>query len=105
MSYEKELVFWIWHHSGQHHSNLHLESICTLLGPGLYDIHSPVVPTTNEIAAKLRSFLQVLNLEQTVVNPDCGLKTRDWPETIAALRNMVEATNNIRRDLGLASAV
>ncbi|GAX12819.1 5-methyltetrahydropteroyltriglutamate--homocysteine methyltransferase [Fistulifera solaris] len=68
-------------------------------GPGLYDIHSPVVPSRDEIEAKLRSFLTVLDLDQTVVNPDCGLKTRGWPETIAALRNMVEATAVVRNEL------
>lgn len=70
-------------------------------GPGLYDIHSPVVPPTEEIEAKLRSFLTVLDLQQTFVNPDCGLKTRAWPETIAALRNMVDATEKVRSDLHL----
>ena len=70
-------------------------------GPGLYDIHSPVVPPTEEIEAKLRSFLTVLDLQQTFVNPDCGLKTRGWPETIAALRNMVIATENVRKDLDI----
>ena len=68
-------------------------------GPGLYDIHSPVVPSKEEIEAKLRSFLTVLDLDQTVVNPDCGLKTRGWPETIAALRNMVDATEVVRNEL------
>jgi len=72
-------------------------------GPGLYDIHSPVVPSTQEISAKLKSFLTVLNPKQTVVNPDCGLKTRAWPETLAALRNMVEATKEVRKELGIKS--
>lgn len=71
-------------------------------GPGLYDIHSPVVPSVEEQYKKLKNFLQCLPVEQTVVNPDCGLKTRAWPETIAALQNMVSATRAVRRDLGIA---
>ena len=71
-------------------------------GPGLYDIHSPVVPSTESMATKMKSFLNVLEIENIVVNPDCGLKTRGWPETIASLRNMVEATKEIREELGLA---
>lgn len=70
-------------------------------GPGLYDIHSPVVPSTSSMVTKLSSFLQVLDLEKVVVNPDCGLKTRAWPETIAALRHMVEATKQVREQLGV----
>ena len=70
-------------------------------GPGIYDIHSPVVPPVKVQYDKLKSFLDVLKIEQTVVNPDCGLKTRGWPETIAALRNMVAATNQVRDELGL----
>jgi 5-methyltetrahydropteroyltriglutamate--homocysteine methyltransferase len=70
-------------------------------GPGLYDIHSAVVPPVSEQYNKLKSFLTLLKVEQTVVNPDCGLKTRAWPETIAALRNMVAATNQVREELGL----
>mmetsp|Transcript_23993 Transcript_23993/g.54592 ORF Transcript_23993/g.54592 Transcript_23993/m.54592 type:complete len:776 (-) Transcript_23993:91-2418(-) len=70
-------------------------------GPGLYDIHSPVVPPVDEQYEKLKSFLECLDIEQTVVNPDCGLKTRAWPETIAALRNMVAATLKVREELGL----
>ncbi|KAL4114769.1 hypothetical protein PRIC2_014222 [Phytophthora ramorum] len=69
------------------------------LGPGTYDIHSPVVPPKEEIVNKLKSFLNLLPAEQVVVNPDCGLKTRKWPETIAALRNMVDATLEVRASL------
>ena len=66
------------------------------LGPGTYDIHSPVVPTVKFIEEKLKSFLECMEMKRLVVNPDCGLKTRTWPETIAALKNMVEATRNVR---------
>lgn len=69
------------------------------LGPGTYDIHSPVVPPKEEIVSKLKSFLNLLEPKQIVVNPDCGLKTRKWPETIAALKNMVEATVEVRASL------
>ena len=69
------------------------------LGPGTYDIHSPVVPPVAFIEDKLRSFLECMDAESLVVNPDCGLKTRDWPETIAALQNMVTATETIRSQL------
>ncbi|RMX62112.1 hypothetical protein DD238_005197 [Peronospora effusa] len=69
------------------------------LGPGTYDIHSPVVPPKEEIVKKLKSFLNLLPAENVVVNPDCGLKTRKWPETIAALRNMVDATLEVRATL------
>jgi|Transcript_21611 5-methyltetrahydropteroyltriglutamate--homocysteine methyltransferase len=69
------------------------------LGPGTYDIHSPVVPPVSFIEDKLRSFLECMDTKSLVVNPDCGLKTRDWPETIAALKNMVTATEEIRSQL------
>ncbi|DBA03727.1 TPA: hypothetical protein N0F65_004144 [Lagenidium giganteum] len=69
------------------------------LGPGTYDIHSPVVPPKEDIVKKLQSFLNLLPANTVVVNPDCGLKTRKWPETIAALRNMVDATREVRATL------
>jgi 5-methyltetrahydropteroyltriglutamate--homocysteine methyltransferase len=74
------------------------------LGPGTYDIHSPVVPTVDFIVDKLHSFLECMDASKIVVNPDCGLKTRSWPETIDALRNMVAATELVRQKVGLASA-
>ena len=69
------------------------------VGPGIYDIHSPRVPQTEEIAGNLRATLSVLDADQVWVNPDCGLKTRKDPETTAALRNMVEATKQVRAAL------
>ena len=67
------------------------------LGPGTYDIHSPVVPPVFFIQKKIQSFLDAgVKKEDLVINPDCGLKTRNWPETIGALKAMVEATHNIR---------
>ena len=73
------------------------------LGPGTYDIHSPVVPPTEFIAGKIRSFLDCMDQENLIINPDCGLKTRTWPETIDALRNMVEATKMIRAQIGASA--
>ncbi|HET8625878.1 MAG TPA: 5-methyltetrahydropteroyltriglutamate--homocysteine S-methyltransferase [Thermomicrobiales bacterium] len=66
------------------------------IGPGVYDIHSPRVPPAAEMAANLRAAMTVLDRDLLWVNPDCGLKTRDWPETIAALRNMVAAAHDLR---------
>ncbi|MDR1647142.1 MAG: 5-methyltetrahydropteroyltriglutamate--homocysteine S-methyltransferase [Zoogloeaceae bacterium] len=67
------------------------------IGPGVYDIHSPRVPSVEEIETLLEKALTVIPAEQLWVNPDCGLKTRDWPETKAALANMVEAARRLRQ--------
>jgi 5-methyltetrahydropteroyltriglutamate--homocysteine methyltransferase len=69
------------------------------IGPGVYDIHSPRVPSTDEMAELLRAAAEVLDPELIWVNPDCGLKTRAWPETEQSLRNMVEAAKQIRESL------
>lgn len=66
------------------------------IGPGVYDIHSPRVPSTEEMANLLRKAAQRIAPERLWVNPDCGLKTRDWPETEAALVNMVAAARQLR---------
>jgi 5-methyltetrahydropteroyltriglutamate--homocysteine methyltransferase len=66
------------------------------IGPGVYDIHSPRVPTVDEIVAMLRATLQVLPLESVWVNPDCGLKTRAWAEVVPALEQMVAAAQHVR---------
>jgi 5-methyltetrahydropteroyltriglutamate--homocysteine methyltransferase len=66
------------------------------IGPGVYDIHSPRVPSTDEITAALKSMTRVLKDGQIWVNPDCGLKTRGWDETLAALKNMVAAAKSMR---------
>ncbi|HEX6587224.1 MAG TPA: 5-methyltetrahydropteroyltriglutamate--homocysteine S-methyltransferase [Solirubrobacterales bacterium] len=73
------------------------------IGPGVYDIHSPRVPTVEEMAELLREAARVLRPEQIWVNPDCGLKTRGWPETEASLRNMVQAAKQQREELVPAS--
>ena len=69
------------------------------IGPGVYDIHSPRIPPKEEIKDRLRKALKVLRHEQLWVNPDCGLKTRGWPEVTESLRNMVEAAGELRREL------
>jgi 5-methyltetrahydropteroyltriglutamate--homocysteine methyltransferase len=69
------------------------------IGPGVYDIHSPRVPSPEEMAELLQAAAKVLDPEQIWVNPDCGLKTRAWPEVEAALRNMVQAAKQLREEL------
>lgn len=68
----------------------------TEVGPGVYDIHSPRVPSVEEIVSALNIMLTKISREKLWVNPDCGLKTRAMPETDASLKNMVEAANRIR---------
>jgi 5-methyltetrahydropteroyltriglutamate--homocysteine methyltransferase len=70
------------------------------IGPGLYDIHSPRVPSASDMGALLDKARGVLRPEQIWVNPDCGLKTRGWPEVEQALVNMVSAAKKARSDLG-----
>jgi len=67
------------------------------IGPGVYDIHSPRVPATDEMVRLLRKAAEVIPAEQLWVNPDCGLKTRGWPETEAALSRMVDAAKQLRQ--------
>lgn len=69
------------------------------IGPGVYDIHSPRVPDVQEMAALLEKAAEVVPVEHLWVNPDCGLKTRGWPETEAALRHMVQAAQEVRERL------
>ncbi|MFE2974941.1 5-methyltetrahydropteroyltriglutamate--homocysteine S-methyltransferase [Streptomyces sp. NPDC059258] len=68
-------------------------------GPGVYDIHSPRIPSTEEAAALLRKGLEAIPAARLWVNPDCGLKTRGWPETRASLENLVAAAREIRAEL------
>jgi len=70
------------------------------IGPGVYDIHSPRVPTIEEMTELLRAAQARLSVGQLWVNPDCGLKTRKWPETQAALINMVAAAKRSRATMG-----
>lgn len=71
----------------------------TEVGPGVYDIHSPRVPSVEEIVTALNKMLKKISEEKLWVNPDCGLKTRGILETDASLRNLVEATKIVRRQL------
>jgi 5-methyltetrahydropteroyltriglutamate--homocysteine methyltransferase len=73
------------------------------IGPGVYDIHSPRVPSTEEMVELLREAARVVRPEQIWVNPDCGLKTRTWEEIEPSLRNMVEAAKQLRDQLVPAS--
>jgi 5-methyltetrahydropteroyltriglutamate--homocysteine methyltransferase len=66
------------------------------VGPGVYDIHSPRVPSTDEIATSLRAALKAVPAERLWVNPDCGLKTRNPGEVSASLKNLVAATKEVR---------
>jgi 5-methyltetrahydropteroyltriglutamate--homocysteine methyltransferase len=66
------------------------------IGPGVYDIHSPQVPATEEMARLMQKAAALLPAENLWVNPDCGLKTRGWPEVASALINMVAAARALR---------
>jgi 5-methyltetrahydropteroyltriglutamate--homocysteine methyltransferase len=69
------------------------------IGPGVYDIHSPRIPSVEELVEQIEELMKVLPLEKLWVNPDCGLKTRKWPETTPSLENMVKATKIVRERL------
>ncbi len=69
------------------------------IGPGVYDIHSPRVPDSREMLKLLRKAAERIPVARLWVNPDCGLKTRAWPETEAALVNMVAAARQLRSEL------
>ncbi|GMH38377.1 hypothetical protein BSKO_06261 [Bryopsis sp. KO-2023] len=74
------------------------------IGAGCYDVHSPVVPTVAFLAGKIRSFFKETDIlkghpERIWVNPDCGLKTRNWKEVVPALKNMVEAAHIVRKEV------
>lgn len=71
------------------------------IGPGVYDIHSPRVPTVDEMIVLLEKALKVIPARNLWVNPDCGLKTRKWPETEAALKNMITAANLLRESVSV----
>jgi 5-methyltetrahydropteroyltriglutamate--homocysteine methyltransferase len=70
------------------------------IGPGVYDIHSPRVPSVDEMVALLEKAAHVLAVDQLWVNPDCGLKTRGWAEVEPALQNMVKAAKLVRERHG-----
>jgi 5-methyltetrahydropteroyltriglutamate--homocysteine methyltransferase len=66
------------------------------IGPGIYDIHSPRVPSVEEMVTQIEALIEVLPKEQLWINPDCGLKTRKWPEVKQSLKNMVEAVKIVK---------
>ncbi|MGP3689551.1 5-methyltetrahydropteroyltriglutamate--homocysteine S-methyltransferase [Streptomyces sp. IBSNAI002] len=69
------------------------------VGPGVWDIHSPRIPSAEEAAALLRKGLEAIPAGRLWVNPDCGLKTRGWPETKASLEHLVEAARQVRTEI------
>ena len=69
------------------------------LGPGIWDIHSPRVPKLDEEETLLRAAVSALDPQQVWVNPDCGLKTRAYPETVATLKNLVAAAHTVRAEI------
>jgi len=71
------------------------------IGPGVYDIHSPNIPTQEHIVRLMKKAAERIPAERLWVNPDCGLKTRQWNEVIPALTNMVDAAKTLRSSLGL----
>ena len=70
------------------------------IGVGVYDIHSPAIPSKEEMKAVMLRVMKVLPKELLWVNPDCGLKTRKWEEVIPALKNMVEMAKELRKEYG-----
>lgn len=70
----------------------------TEVGPGVYDIHSPRVPSTDEIKSALKKMLEKIDADKLWVNPDCGLKTRGEKETLASLYNLVKAAKELREE-------
>lgn len=69
------------------------------IGPGVYDIHSPNVPATSEIVELIHRALKVIPAGQLWINPDCGLKTRQWEEITPSLQNMIAAVEKVRGEL------
>jgi 5-methyltetrahydropteroyltriglutamate--homocysteine methyltransferase len=67
------------------------------IGPGVYDIHSPRVPSAEEIVDLIQRALRHIPSERLWINPDCGLKTRDWQESVKSLENMVIAAETMRK--------
>ncbi|MEZ0108549.1 5-methyltetrahydropteroyltriglutamate--homocysteine methyltransferase [Catenulispora sp. EB89] len=69
------------------------------VGPGVYDIHSPRIPSASEVAELLRTGLRAVPADRLWVNPDCGLKTRGWPEVRSALAHLVAAARGVREEV------
>jgi 5-methyltetrahydropteroyltriglutamate--homocysteine methyltransferase len=69
------------------------------IGPGVYDVHSPQVPSSEEVETLVNKALRVFRRDRLWINPDCGLKTRGWEEVRLALTNIVAATRRVRDHL------
>lgn len=80
-------------------ADLNAAGFANSVGPGVYDIHSPRVPSSQEMAESLRAALQSVPAQRLWINPDCGLKTRNVDEVTGSLRNMVAAALEVRADL------
>lgn len=78
---------------------LNKNNFLTAVGPGVYDIHSPRIPSVDEIVTVITSMLEKINTQKLWINPDCGLKTRGVSETILSLKNLVDATKKVRDTL------
>ena len=78
---------------------LHETGFRTQVGPGVYDIHSPRIPSVEETKAALHKMLGTISKEKLWVNPDCGLKTRGNEETVPSLKHMIEAARDVRAEL------
>jgi 5-methyltetrahydropteroyltriglutamate--homocysteine methyltransferase len=72
------------------------------IGPGVYDIHSPNIPTQERIVSLMKEAVKRIPAERLWINPDCGLKTRQWPEVVAGLTAMVGAAHQLRKELELS---
>jgi 5-methyltetrahydropteroyltriglutamate--homocysteine methyltransferase len=70
------------------------------IGPGVYDIHSPNIPSEEQAVELISKAAERIPPERLWINPDCGLKTRQWEEVIPALQNMVAAAKTLRASLG-----
>ncbi|MDR3177839.1 MAG: 5-methyltetrahydropteroyltriglutamate--homocysteine S-methyltransferase [Campylobacteraceae bacterium] len=68
------------------------------IGPGIYDIHSPRIPSVEEMTNQINALLEIFPKEKLWINPDCGLKTRKWEEVIPALKNLVKAVKIVREN-------
>jgi len=69
------------------------------IGPGIYDIHSPLVLEVKDAKTRVEQLVKSINQENIWINPDCGLKTRGWPEVKESLKNMVDVTKNARNKI------
>ncbi len=69
------------------------------IGPGVYDVHSPRIPSVSEFKEEIKKRIETIGCQNLWINPDCGLKTRDWSQVKPALKNMVKAVSLCRKEL------